>query len=51
MAYRLLKGEQVKDVPFEKVRNIKLVINQKALRELGIPYDPQIISLADQVLR
>ncbi|QWK19795.1 MAG: ABC transporter substrate-binding protein [Hydrogenobacter thermophilus] len=51
IAYRLLKGEQVKDVPFEKVRNIKLVINQKALRELGIPYDPQIISLADQVLR
>lgn len=51
IAYRLLKGEKVKDIPFEKVKNLRLVINEKTLREQRIPYDSRAISLADQVLR
>jgi putative ABC transport system substrate-binding protein len=50
IAYRLLKGEQVKNVPFEKVRNIKLVVNERVLREQGVQYNQIALSLVDQII-
>ncbi|MGB9874203.1 MAG: ABC transporter substrate binding protein [Hydrogenobacter sp.] len=46
----MLKGEQVKSVPFEKVRDIKLVVNERALREQGMQYNLRALSLVDQII-
>ncbi len=50
IAYKLIRGENVEDVPFEKVRDVKLVINQRTMRELGYSSSHMSFS-ADQVVR
>ncbi len=47
---RLLKGAKVADLPFEEPTEIKLVINLRTARSLGIKLPPAIIARADEVI-
>ncbi len=51
LAYKILMGERVENVPFQRVSKIKLVVNQRTIRELGYELKEQAIALADQVAR
>ncbi len=51
IAYRLLKGADVKDVPFERTYYPRFAINEKAMEELSIDYNREIFSFADEVIR
>ncbi len=51
IAYRIIKGEKVENIPFEKVSRIKLFVNESALRELGYALDKNKLALVDQVVR
>ncbi|ADC89132.1 protein of unknown function DUF534 [Thermocrinis albus DSM 14484] len=51
IALRLLRGDPVESVPFEKVRTVHLAVNMRALRELGYTYDRKALDFADIVYR
>jgi len=51
IAYRIIKGERVENIPFEKVNKVKLFVNQGALRELGYTLDKNKLALIDQVVK
>ncbi len=51
MAYRILKGARVEDVPFERTYYPRFAVNERAIEELSISYNRQIYSLADEVIR
>ncbi|WP_231967187.1 ABC transporter substrate-binding protein [Thermocrinis minervae] len=49
IAYRIFSGEDVRNIPFEPVRNVKLAINFSAFRELGYYNNPYVFMLAQTV--
>ncbi len=51
IAYRLLRGAKVRDVPFERTYYPRFAINEKALEELAVNYNREIYSFADEVVR
>lgn len=51
IAYRIIKGEKVENIPFEKVNKVKLFVNESALRELGYILDKNKTALIDQVVK
>lgn len=48
---RLLKGAKAADLPVEQMSNIKLLVNLKTAKALGISLPPSIQLRADQVIR
>jgi len=51
IAYRIIKGERVENMTFERVDKVKLFVNQSALRELGYTLDRNKLALIDQVVK
>ncbi|MEJ5339462.1 MAG: ABC transporter substrate binding protein [Aquificaceae bacterium] len=51
IAYQILRGVKVEDIPFEQVHNVKLSINESSLRELGYYPDNKLYTIADQIVK
>ncbi len=51
IAYQIIKGRRVEDIPFEKVTKVKLSINESVLKEMGYVLDNSKILLADRVFK
>ena len=47
---RILKGAKIVDLPFEEPTDIKLVINFRAARYMGITFPPGFLARADEVI-
>lgn len=47
---RILKGAKIAELPFEEPTEIKLVINLRAARSLGIALPPAVLARADEVI-
>jgi len=48
---RLLKGAKASDLPFEQIARIKLVVNLKAAKALGLTIPESVLLRADEVIR
>jgi putative ABC transport system substrate-binding protein len=48
---RLLRGAKAADLPVEQMTNIKLVVNLKTAKALGINVPESILLRADEVIR
>ncbi len=48
---RLLKGDKAADLPVEQMSNIKLVVNVKTAKALGVAVPESILLRADEVIR
>jgi putative ABC transport system substrate-binding protein len=48
---RLLKGAKPSDLPFEQSETIKLIVNLKTAKALGITIPQSILLRADEVIR
>ena len=51
IAYKILKGTPVEFVPFERAYYPRLAINETALTELGIDYNREFFTFADEVIK
>ena len=49
-AARILKGANPAELPIERPKTYQLVVNAKALRELGVTIPPSVLVRADQVI-
>ena len=47
---RIMKGASPADLPIERPTTYQLVVNMKALRELGVTPPPSVLLRADQVI-
>lgn len=47
---RILKGARVAELPFEEPTEIRLVINLRAARSIGIALSPNFVARADEVI-
>jgi putative ABC transport system substrate-binding protein len=48
---RLLRGAKASDLPFEQSATIKLIVNLKTAKALGITFPQSILLRADEVIR
>ena len=46
MAARVLKGEDIKNIPFETLKESKITINEKVLNDLGIKVSDKVLETA-----
>lgn len=47
---RILKGARVAELPFEEPTEIRLVIDLRAARSIGIALSPNFVARADEVI-